>query len=370
MLVSLCPAGPCNADTIVRRLTNADTIHLWIKLLWAGYLLDEKVGNTGVSKSSTLQNVHSGMMPPLTRAVPRQLVGRRRRWAADEAFRACVRYLLFVSALLQAKTTQANPSKLRSEGMPSSSPGTLLNIQPANLSVATGGKGDYAHVWKAGSAGVGLDGRSTVILSASAFSDASSLDLTHASDMAVTIAFHGQASEDAVSVIILNSTRDRLSLSLVLPAYSDAMMPCKRPPCKGNLQFHVPSLNHSFTPMMVSVVYFTYPDPEVLSVFPNQGPVSGGTKVVLIVQEFTGEMSRSRAGMLSMTDTLSDDWHVYVRMQCTGKQISSPVLTNTSLAERNIQEDRQIFRVEFLAPPSPCGPAPGPWMAGTSAAAA
>ena len=279
---------------------------------------------------------------------------------------ARVRALVAVVALaLTTKVSSGPPSTSRSypdtyswaktRSSESLSPsGPVLDVQPVNLSVATGGKGDYAHVWEAGSAVVRLDGRSTVILSVSAaFSDNNTLHLSDARDLAVTIAFDGQDSGHAVNFIILNSTSDRLSLLLVLPAYSDGMMPCKRQPCKGNLQFHVPS----FTPTMVSVVYFTYPDPEVISVYPNQGPVSGGTKIVLLVREFTGRMSKGGAGMLTLNHTMSDNWHVYAMMKCTGKQASSPVLTNTSLAGNNTEENFQIFQIEFFAPPSPCGTA-------------
>jgi len=104
------------------------------------------------------------------------------------------------------------------------------------------------------------------------------------------------------------------------------------------------------------VEYFTYPVPKVISMFPSEGPVSGGTLVKLSIVEYSGARSTYGAGLTNnFVSAFEGETTFALKVICESGDAAYVQGTLTQSAGVDMNSAGQVmFDLNFVMPPCPC----------------
>jgi len=102
------------------------------------------------------------------------------------------------------------------------------------------------------------------------------------------------------------------------------------------------------------VEYFTYPVPKVISMFPSEGPVSGGTLVKLSIVEYSGARSTYGAGLTNnFVSAFEGETTFALKVICESGDAAYVQGTLTQSAGQ-ASAGQVMFDLNFVMPPCPC----------------
>ena len=245
--------------------------------------------------------------------------------AANEALEGAssltVQYFLFVPRLLSPSVSQRQP-----------------------LGVASGEH--YVHIWTAGSS-VNVQGVLQVTTDGLPFENLSV-------DIMSIMFFDGLTEIIELQTMHNHETTESLQFfSLGLPSWGN--LPCSRSQCAGRIVISSRQAPHRR--LILPFQYFKYPNPEVASVLPSGGPLSGGVTVNVRILDFVGSRSRYEAGLPSFEDTLREDYLAFVSLECGSGASSERVPVSSRLLQStkaDTIESYRTYELSFRAPESPC----------------